>query len=77
MADWEASKRISTAKLFREAGTDFGMFTVGRDEASQVYYHTDFFREKAGHAFEVVSRTEEAYLYQTAYVLRRKGPPTG
>ena len=53
------------------------MFTVGRDEASQVYYHTDFFREKAGHAFEVVSRTEEAYLYQTAYVLRRKGPPTG
>jgi ubiquinone/menaquinone biosynthesis C-methylase UbiE/ketosteroid isomerase-like protein len=56
-------------KYYREA---FAMFTSGRDNRSQVFYDVSFFAKMASSMFEVVSVTQEAYFYQTAFVLRRK-----
>lgn len=50
---------------------DWGMISVGRGEASQVFYRRDHFAAMVAERFEVVSATEEAYGYQTALLLRR------
>ena len=56
----------------RFRGEDFGMFALGRDNLSQVFYDGGFFRHMAEATFEVLSVTEEAYFYQTGYVLTPK-----
>jgi SAM-dependent methyltransferase len=55
---------------------DFGMFTLGRDDQSQVFYRRAFFERMAGSAFDTLSITSEAYYYQTAFLLARKDRPT-
>lgn len=66
----ELFERHPNFSRFRNA--DFGMFALARDENSQVFYDGEFFRKMAGSAFEVLSVTEEAYFYQTAYVMKPK-----
>lgn len=54
------------------AEDSFGMFTIGRGEASQVFYDRSHFLAMTETLFETVSVTEKAYGYQTAILLRRK-----
>lgn len=67
-------REIKASPTFRAGKGEFGMFTVGRDNESQVFYDEDFLRKMLSQAFEIVSVTREAYFYQTAYLLKRKGP---
>jgi SAM-dependent methyltransferase len=58
--------------VYQEAKGPFGMFTIARDENSQVFYDRAFLVKRLSSAFEVLSITEEAYGAQTAYLLRRR-----
>jgi hypothetical protein len=53
------------------------MFTVGRDEESQVFYDSSFFARMVEPMFEIISVTPEAYFYQTAWLLKRRGGGPG
>jgi ubiquinone/menaquinone biosynthesis C-methylase UbiE len=69
-------REITSASTFREAKErEFGMFTIGRDDRSQVFYRRDYFERLAANAFDLLSVTEEAYFYQSAYLMARKSPP--
>lgn len=63
---------IRKTRAYRQAKDSFDMFTVGRDDTSQVFYDQAYFRRMAGSAFEVLSVTPEAYFYQTALLLKRR-----
>ena len=63
---------ITASRTFQEAKDRFGMFTVGRDNESQVFYDRDYFSHMAGQMFDLLSVTPEAYFYQTAYLLQRR-----
>jgi SAM-dependent methyltransferase len=64
---------IKRQKVYQETKGSFDMFTVGRDNNSQVYYNRDYFLRMAGSmGFEALSATEEAYSFQTAVLLKRK-----
>jgi hypothetical protein len=60
-------------KVFRQSKDSFDMISIGRDDASQVFYDREYFSRMARSAFEVLSVTPEAYFYQTAFVLKRSG----
>jgi SAM-dependent methyltransferase/ketosteroid isomerase-like protein len=64
--------RIKSHRTYQRAKNDFGMFTIGRDARSQVFYHIDYFQKMLQPMFEVASITTEAYFYQTALVLKRR-----
>jgi ubiquinone/menaquinone biosynthesis C-methylase UbiE len=66
-------KEIKQSPTFQAAGHDWGMFTIGRDEDSQVFYKRTYFERMAGNAFDTLSITPEAYYYQTAFLLAPKG----
>jgi ubiquinone/menaquinone biosynthesis C-methylase UbiE/ketosteroid isomerase-like protein len=69
-------KGIKRSETYQAArNSDFGMFTIGRDDGSQVFYRRSYFERMAGQAFETLSITPEAYHYQTAFVLARKDRP--
>jgi SAM-dependent methyltransferase len=63
---------MKSAAIYREAKDGFGMFTIGRDDASQVFYDLEYFSKTLRSMFEILSVTREAYFYQTAILLRRK-----
>jgi SAM-dependent methyltransferase len=65
----------STATYKAARGRDFGMFTVGRDNHSQIFYKRAFFERMAANAFDTLSVTTEAYHYQSAFLLARKDWP--
>ena len=65
-------REIRSSPTFQSARDLFGMFTVGRDDQSQVFYDDDYLARMFGQAFEILSVTQEAYFYQTAYLLKRK-----
>lgn len=67
-------REIRSSPTFQSARDGFGMFTVGRDDQSQVFYDDDYLARMFGQAFEILSVTQEAYFYQTAYLLKRKAP---
>ncbi len=66
---------IKASPTFQAAGENWGMFTIGRDNASQVFYKRAYFERMAASAFDTLSITTEAYHYQTAFVLARKDRP--
>jgi ubiquinone/menaquinone biosynthesis C-methylase UbiE len=69
-------RTIKQSETFQAASdTDFGMFTIGRDDDSQVFYRRSHFKEMAAQAFDTLSITPEAYHYQTAFLLGRKDRP--
>ena len=60
-------------ETFQAAVRDgFGMFTVDRDEESQIFYDSRFFARMVEPMFDIASITPEAYFYQTAYLLTRR-----
>ncbi|MCA1618003.1 MAG: methyltransferase domain-containing protein [Acidobacteria bacterium] len=65
-------KSIRAAETYREAKGSFGMFTVGRDADSQVFYDVEYFSKMVRPMFDILSVTPEAYFYQTAFLLKRK-----
>jgi ubiquinone/menaquinone biosynthesis C-methylase UbiE len=71
-------KMIKASPTWATAAGEFGMFTIGRDEDSQVFYRRAYFERMAASAgLDVLSVTQEAYFYQTAYLLARKDGPAG
>lgn len=68
----EVIRLVRSAEIYRKSKDSFGMFTVGRDEASQVFYDTEYFSRNVRQMFDIVSVTPEAYFYQTAFLLKRK-----
>jgi SAM-dependent methyltransferase len=55
--------------------TGFAMFAIGRDSDSQIFYARDWFERRAAPSFAILSVTDEAYYYQTGYVLAPRGRP--
>lgn len=51
---------------------NFGMLVIGRDNISQVFYSTEYFKDLVSPRFEILGKKDNAYGYQTAVVLRRK-----
>lgn len=72
-ADAEIVRAMKSSRTFETAKRGFGMFTIGRDEQSQVFYRRDYFTRMVSASFDVLSVTDEAYHYQTAFLLGRKG----
>jgi SAM-dependent methyltransferase len=69
---WGSGLRwIRTRDVYRQANDSFDMFTVGRDDWSQVFYDRDYFARMAGSIFKVLSITPDAYFNQTAFLLTR------
>jgi SAM-dependent methyltransferase len=69
-------KLIKASPTFQQAGDDWGMFTIGRDNGSQVFYKSSYFeRMVVSDGFDILSITPEAYHYQTAFLLTRKEQP--
>jgi hypothetical protein len=64
--------RIKASRTYQQAKHNFGMFAVGRDHNSQIFYDIDYFTKMVQSMFEVLSITQEAYFSQTALVLKRK-----
>lgn len=46
---------------------------AGRDDSAQVFYDAEYFSKMLRPAFDILSVTPEAYFYQTAFLLKRKG----
>jgi len=63
-------RQIMSAPLWDEAKADSDMFTIGRDDQSQVFYARDWFERMLAPMFEVVAVRPEAYFYQTAILVR-------
>jgi ubiquinone/menaquinone biosynthesis C-methylase UbiE len=69
-------REISATATYKAARhRDFGMFTVGRDDQSQIFYKRSYFQRMAQNAFDTLSVTTEAYHYQSAFLLARKDRP--
>lgn len=65
-------RKIVATRTFRESEGRSGMFTVDRDEESQVFYESSFFARILTPMFDTLSVTPEAYFYQTAWLLGRR-----
>lgn len=74
---WPAVRWVQSHEIYQQSKASFGMFTVGRDHESQVYYDRKYLSKMLRSNFEILSVTEEAYTAQTAYLLRRKSGPGG
>ncbi|HWS56165.1 MAG TPA: methyltransferase domain-containing protein [Pyrinomonadaceae bacterium] len=68
----ELIRLVRSAEIYRESKDSFGMFTIGRDNESQVFYDTDYFSKTVRPMFDIISVTPEAYFYQTAFLLKRR-----
>jgi ubiquinone/menaquinone biosynthesis C-methylase UbiE len=69
-------REISATATYKAArNRDFGMFTIGRDDQSQIFYKRSYFQRMADNAFNTLSVTTEAYHYQSAFLLARKDRP--
>ena len=66
------AEHIMGAPMWAEAKNDSDMFTIGRDEESQVFYARDWFERLLAPMFEVIAIRPEAYFYQTAILIRPK-----
>jgi SAM-dependent methyltransferase len=66
-------RRITKEETYRKGKNGAAMFTVERDDHSQVFYDSRFFARMLSPMFDIVSVTPEAYFYQTAYCLKRRG----
>ncbi|MDQ3812437.1 MAG: methyltransferase type 11, partial [Armatimonadota bacterium] len=68
----ESVRRIKSGEIYQKSKSSFGMLTIGRDNDSQVFYDTGYFSKILRSMFEIISVTQEAYFYQTAFLLKRK-----
>lgn len=67
-------RQIMGSPSWVEAKDDSDMFTIGRDENSQVFYARDWFARLLEPMFEIVTVRPEAYFYQTAVLVRPRRP---
>ncbi|HEV2864963.1 MAG TPA: methyltransferase domain-containing protein [Allosphingosinicella sp.] len=65
-------REVRATPTYQAAKDSFGMLTVGRDNESQVFYHSAFLAKLLNPMFDTLSVTPEAYFYQTAYLLGRR-----
>ncbi len=65
-------RRVKSREVYQRSKDSFGMFAVGRDNDSQVFYDTEYFSKMLRPTFDILSVTPEAYFYQTAFLLKRK-----
>ena len=65
-------RRVKSREVYQKSKDSFGMFSVGRDNDSQVFYDTEYFSKMLRPTFDILSFTPEAYFYQTAFLLKRK-----
>lgn len=63
-------RHMRTSPTFVAAKAASDMFTIGRDEQSQVFYTVEWFTRLLTPMFEIVSVNPEAYFYQTALLIR-------
>ena len=59
------------AEFQRYARSDFGMFTLGRHDTSQVFYDVAYLQKSLEPFFATQAVVQEAYTYQTAVLLER------
>ena len=71
------AKWIKSHETFQKSKSSFGMFSLGRDNSSQVFYDVDYFAKTVRSMFDVISVTQEAYFHQTAFLLKRKSKEDG
>jgi len=68
----EMAQGLRASPTYQAAKTGFAMFTIGRDSDSQVFYDRGWFARRAAPSFDILSITDEAYYYQSGYVLAPK-----
>ncbi|WP_457187337.1 class I SAM-dependent methyltransferase [Nocardioides sp. P5_E3] len=66
------TRTFNAAPAYQAHRDDFGMFVVGRDYTSQVFYDIDYFKKMVTGVYEVRSVNHEAYGHQTAVLLARR-----
>ncbi|MBE9141730.1 class I SAM-dependent methyltransferase [Planktothrix mougeotii] len=67
----EEQKQACIQNYFEYINQDFGMFTLGRDTRSLVFYDLDYFQAKWKPFFQVLAVKQEAYYWQTGVLLKR------
>lgn len=65
---------IMRTPSWAQSKDDSDMFTIGRDENSQVFYARDWFARLLEPMFEIVAIRPGAYFYQTAILVRPRCP---
>jgi SAM-dependent methyltransferase/ketosteroid isomerase-like protein len=65
----DMAQALRASPTYQAARAGFAMFTIGRDSDSQVFYARDWFARRAAPSFDILSVTDEAYYYQSGYVL--------
>lgn len=65
------SKQMLKNPVYRNNRDEFNLMVVGRGVASQVFYHSNYFRRILPPSFRWVSYTPEAYGWQSAVVLEK------
>jgi ubiquinone/menaquinone biosynthesis C-methylase UbiE len=68
----DMAQSLRASPTYQAAKAGFAMFAIGRDSESQVFYARDWFARRAAPSFDILSVTDEAYYYQTGYVLAPK-----
>lgn len=63
-------REIMASPTFAAAKGRSDMFTIGRDDRSQVFYSRPWFERMLAPMFEIVSVNPGAYFYQTAFLIR-------
>lgn len=67
------AKRMKSLNQFSASRDTLGMLVVGRDTGSQVFYDDEYFSKTLNSlTFRVLSVTQEAYGYQTAFLVERQ-----
>ncbi len=74
LRDAHLAKSLSThTEWSKYPDSDFEMFSIRRSWQSQVFYDVNALHQRLESLlFDVISVTEEAYEYQTAFLLRKK-----
>ncbi|GEM_PF-763686 len=67
----QEQKQACIQNYFNYINQDFGMFTLGRDTRSLVFYDLDYFQEKWKPFFQTLAVKREAYYWQTGILLKR------
>lgn len=65
------AKQMLKNPVYSNNRDEFNLIVLGRGTASQVFYHSNYFRRILPPCFRWVSYTPEAYEYQSAVVLEK------
>lgn len=69
--DYLLAKEMEEQPTYRNNKNDFNMIVVGRGASSQVFYSSRYFQFITPPIFRWISRTPEAYVYQSAVILEK------